>query len=315
MTWGAGTMSAEKLVRQLEATKAGGFPDGTHLVTLREVAVVPRKKGGHWLRLVSESDGGSFAREQRRLSSDDQYPFNLTAGQRKGIAQFAERFGISETDPEAIVRALEGMLGQTVNVTVTHTPHSTIFKHSRPTGVRIATDAGTMTVHGEIEERAQTAHESYEKLIDGLSASRLAMAVVAEACYELSRDHAYRDLGYEKLADLLADPAVCISRSTFFDLASIYERYILEGGADPRQLQVAGVSKLSIPLKALSAGEVDVEEALRDCEELGRRDLRAKYRGDEDDEEKSGRPDCPRCAGIPDQVLDELRRRYAALGG
>ena len=307
-------MSAEKLVRQLEATKAGGFPDGTHLVTLREVAVVKRKKGGHWLRLVSESDGGSYAREQRRLSNDDQYPFNLTAGQRKGIVEFAGRFGITESDPELIVKALEGMLGQTLNVTVTHTPHATIFQHSQPTGVRISTDAGTMTVHGEIEERAASAHESYEKLIDGLSASRLAMAVVAEACYELSRDHAYRDLGYEKLADLLADPAICLSRTTFFDLAAIYERYVKIGGAAPTELQVAGVSKLSIPLPALAAGEVDVEEALRDCEELGRRDLRAKYRGEEDDEKESGRPDCPRCHGIPDQVLDELRRRYEALG-
>jgi len=307
-------MTAEKLVRQIEAIEVGAFPDGTHLVTLREVGVVRRKKGGHWLRIVSQNDAGSYAREQRRLSDDEQYPFNLSAGQRRGMVEFAQRFGISESDPEAIVAALQEMLGEPVNVTVTHTPHRTIFMHSRPTGVRISTDAGSMTVHGEIEVRAQTAHESYEKLIDGLSASRLAMAVVAEACYELSRDHAYRDLGYEKLSDFLADPAICISRTTFFDLASIYERYILEGGADPRELQVAGVSKLSIPLRALADGEVDVEEALRDCEELGRRDLRAKYRGEEEEKE-SGRPDCPRCAGIPDQVLDELRRRYAALGG
>lgn len=307
-------MSIEKLARQIEATRVGALPDGTHLVTLREAGVVKRKKGGHWLRLVSEADGGGVAREQRRLSNDEQYPFNLSDGQRKGLVEFAERFGIAETEPEAIVKALQGMLGETLNVTVTHTPHSTIFKHSRPTGVVISTDAGAMTVHGEIEERAQTAHESYEKLIDGLSASRLAMAIVAEACWELSRDHAYRDLGYEKLSDLLADPAICISRTTFFDLASIHERYVLEGGADPRSLQVAGVSKLSIPLKALADGLVDVDEALRDCEELGRRDLRAKYRGDDDEQEESGRPDCPRCAGIPDPVLDELRRRYAALG-
>lgn len=308
-------MSAERLVKQMEATALGALPDGTHLVTLREVGIVKRKKGGHWLRLVSQADSGTYARELRRLSDDEQYPFNLTAGQRRGMVEFAERFGITETDPEQIVRCLQEMAGASLNVTVTHTAHRTIFKHGRPDGRVISTDAGAMTIHGEIEVRAKSAHESYEKLIDGLSASRLAMAVVAEACYELSREHAYRDLGYEKLSDLLADPAICISRTTFFDLAAIHERYVLEGGADPRQLQVAGVSKLSIPLKALADGDVDVEEALRDCEELGRRDLREKYRGAEEEESESGRPDCPRCAGIPDQVLDELRRRYAGIGG
>jgi hypothetical protein len=304
-------VTVERLAKQLAAAQMGALPDGEHLTTLVEVAVVPRKKGGHWLRLISKTSADAYARELRRLSDDEQYPFNLTDGQRRGMIEFAERFGILERDPEAIVRALEGMVGQAVSVEITKNQHRTLAKHSSPSQARIRTQAGTVTVHGEVEVRARTAHASYEKLMDGLNASRLALAVVAEACYELSRENAYRDLGYESLAEFLAQ--VDLSRSEFFNFASIYERYVLEGGADPTRLQVAGPSKLAIPLPALRDGEVDVDEALADCEELGRKDLRIKYRG-ESELQESGRPDCSRCAGIPDEVIDELRARYAALG-
>ena len=101
-----------------------------------------------------------------------------------------------------------------------------------------------------------------------------------------------------------------MSRTEFFRYASIHERYVIDGGADPARLSVAGPSKLEIPLKALAAGEVSIEEALGDVESLGRKDLRDKYR--DEAEEESRQRDCPRCAGIPDEVLDEMRARYAA---
>jgi hypothetical protein len=307
-------MSVERLQAQIEATASGVLPDGDHLVTLAEVAVVPRKKGGYWLRLVSKSDADVYAREMRRLGDDDQYPFAVSDSRKRSLLELARRLGLDvdpRTEVELVVEQMKGLAGSAVTVSITRNAHQTVVRHSAPTGSVIATAAGELTVQGEIVEPGD-AFVSHQKLIDGLNRSRLALALVAEAAYELSRSQGYRSLGYDTLAEYLADPAICLSRTTFFDLAAVYERYVVEGGADAQRLQVAGLSKLTIPLRALGSGEVDVDEALADVEELGRRDLRAKYQGEDEGEEQSGQPDsCLRCAGIPDEVLEKLRVRYA----
>lgn len=307
-------MSVERLQAQIEATASGVLPDGDHLVTLVEVSVTPRKKGGYWLRLISKSDADAYVREMRRLGDDDQYPYALSESRKRSLLELAERLGLDvdrRTEVELIVERIKSLSGSAVTVSVAKNAHQTVVRHSAPTGSVIATAAGELTVHGEIIE-PDDAFASHQKLIDGLSRSRLALALVAEAAYELSRSQGYRALGYDTLAEYLADPAICLSRTTFFDLAAVYERYVVEGGADAHRLQVAGLSKLTIPLRALGSGEVDVDEALADVEELGRRDLRAKYHGDDESEEQSGQPDsCPRCAGIPDEILEKLRVRYS----
>ncbi len=60
-------------------------------------------------------------------------------------------------------------------------------------------------------------------------------------------------------------------------MAQIWELYVLDGGISPLSLAVASPSKFAIPMRALGANEVTVEEALADVETLGARDLREKY--------------------------------------
>jgi hypothetical protein len=70
-------------------------------------------------------------------------------------------------------------------------------------------------------------------------------------------------------------------------MAQIWERYVLDGGVDPQQLAVAHPSKLKIPLRAIGANEVTVEEAMADVETLGARDLREKYQLPKEESERS----------------------------
>jgi hypothetical protein len=60
-------------------------------------------------------------------------------------------------------------------------------------------------------------------------------------------------------------------------MAQIWELYVLDGGISPLSLAVASPAKFAIPMRALGANEVTVEEALADVETLGARDLREKY--------------------------------------
>ncbi len=298
---------SERLSAQLAATDNGALPDGEHQTKLVEVEVKRRRKGGHWLMLISQHENGRYAREMKPLTSAD-YCYDLTDGQLRSLKAYAARLGVIGDDPELIVEELKTRIGADVQVTIARTAHATRIRHTSPRGIVLSTVAGALTTQGEVLDPVSS-HASHEKLLLGLNGSRLAMTLVAEACYELSRDDGYKALGYEKLSDYLASPEISMSRGMFFRYAAIHENYVIAGGVEPARLSEASSGKLQVPLRALTAGDVSTEEALSDAIELGIRDLRDKYRTD--DEDKSLRRDCARCDGIPDEILDPLRKRYA----
>jgi len=160
--------------------------------------------------------------------------------------------------------------------------------------VVFATGGQALTVEGELV--TNVAQDQYNRLLEGLNATRLALSAVAQACHDISRDKSWTDLGYESLSEFLASPEITLTRSNFFTMAQIWELYVLDGGVDPQQLAVAHPSKLAIPLRAIGANEVTVAEAIADVETLGARDLREKYQLTV---EKSERSDCL------DRLLDD----------
>lgn len=302
----------DRLIAQVAATSEGALPEGEHLARLSEVRWFEKKKGGFALRLISQlAENGRNAVEIRPLAKSGDDPFALTDAQKRGLVDFAARLNVHADveDPEATFRDLAGKVGSEVTVVIKRTPHSTIVKHYGPKGVRFASNAGTLTTAGEVVDY-EPAKASFDKLIQGLTGARLALALVAEACYEISRDRAYISLSYSTLAEFLADPRVSLSRSEFFRFAAIWERLVIEGGVDPQRLSVAGPSKLDVTLPAVREGRVSAEEAVTDAEVLGIRDLREKYGKGGGEQAESQRRDCPRCAGIPEEVLDDLRERY-----
>ena len=301
-------MTVQRLAGQITATEQGALPEGEHRMTLDEVSVMARKKGGWGLRIISRHDSGQYAIEWRNLSADINDAFNLTDGQRKGMVDFAKRFNITETEPERIFEALSAAKGAPVQVLVKQTPHARIVKHSAPQGIRLRTEAGTLTVAGEVIE-PQDAFQLEQKLKSALRITRRSLIDVAEACYGISRNHAYEALGYDTLAEFLAQPDIGMSRSEFFTAAKVHEVFVLEHGIDPERLADASLTKLDVVLPKVAAGEVEAEEALTDAATQGLRDLRDGYRG-ERESPGDRTPGCVRCKGIPDEAIDELRARW-----
>jgi hypothetical protein len=263
------------LPEQVAAIHDGIVPDGDHLVTLVEVAVVPRKAGGWWGRFLSETSGGRQLREMRRLGADPDDAFVLDQAANRKWVEWGQRMGVNETDARGVFNALHQLQGHRFTARVTKTAHSTTVQHRAFEDVVFATGGQALTTEGEIV--TNVAQDQYNRLLEGLNATRLALSVVCQACHELSRDKSWTELGYESLAEFLASPEITLTRSSFFTMAQIWELYVLDGGVDPQQLAVAHPSKLAIPLRAIGANEVTVAEAIADVETLGARDLREKY--------------------------------------
>lgn len=263
------------LPEQIAAIEDGLVPDGDHLVTLTEVAVVPRKAGGWWARLISETTGGRQLREMRRLGADPDDAFVLDEAANRKLVEWGQRMGVNETDARGVFNALHQLQGHRFTARVTKTAHSTTTQHRAFEDVVFATGGQALTTQGELV--TNVAQDQYDRLLEGLNAARLGLSVVCQACHELSRDKSWTDLGYESLAEFLASPEITLTRSNFFRMAQIWELYVLDGGVDPRHLSVASPSKFAIPMRAIGANEVGVAEALADVETLGARDLREKY--------------------------------------
>lgn len=304
-------MTVQKLLGQLAAVEEGAVPAGLHQAQLVEVAVRKRKKKeGFSLHVISKTSGGGICREVRTLAREGDDPLALTPGQKKGLRDFASRLNLPGEEPAEIIEALKEAVGAEVAVTVKHTAHSKSCRHEAPKGIKISSSAGTLTLAGEVVD-PEVGFSSHEKLVRALTGTRLALTAVCEACYEVRRDRSYSSLGYSTLEEYLASPEISMSRSEFFLAAKIHEEFILEQGVEPERLAVASPSKLDVVLPKVASGEVDVEKALDDVEALGVKDLRALYRGtEEEDVRTSGH--CSRCEGIPDDVLDEMRGRFAA---
>jgi hypothetical protein len=239
------------LPQQVAAIEDGLVPDGDHLVTLTEVAVVPRKAGGWWGRFMSETSGGRQLREMRRLGADPDDAFVLDQAANRKWVEWGQRMGVNETDARGVFNALHQLQGHRFTARVTKTAHSTTTQHRAFEDVVFATGGQALTTEGELV--TNVAQDQYNRLLEGLWAKNLANSVVAQACYDISRDKSWTDLGYESLAEFLASPEITMTRSNFFRMAQIWELWVLDGGVDPQQLGVASPSKFAIPMRAIGA--------------------------------------------------------------
>jgi hypothetical protein len=255
-----------------EKTNGGdwGIPNGTYEGSLRDVSTVKRKDTGQWvvrmLALLPRRDRYALAWVGL---SDHPDPYELTPGQSKALQKVAQGFGFAlPSAPEEIVDQIGHLVGHDVEVHVFHTP----------IGPR-ATFSSPPATNGEVvDERVELAHRAQTMLLAGLRAARSGLIHSAEACYLLLENQAWDALGYESLNEWLANPEIGLSKTVFYDLANIHQRYVLEGGVSQERLTEGEHSKLTIPLRALAAAKVSANEAADDAAALGWRDLRAKYR-------------------------------------
>lgn len=293
------TEAFARLSAQLKAIGDGALPPGVHQVELVEVAVIQRKRDDQWvLRLIGRTAGDRYVLTSRKLAKGGEAPYALPSPRRQSLSHHLDSLGCPSalTVPERV-----SWLGEQVGSPFTAKVHRDPTGAMRATftaasGVAFGNDEAAMTTEGEVRHSASPparkvdAHDAHNRLVFGIKASHLALSAVAQACHEIHEQQAWSELGYDTLSEYLASPEIGMSRSAFYDLCAIWERYVLEGGADPQALQAGGPSKLVVPIPAIKAGEVTVIEALEDVEALGLRDLRSKYQGDDLDKE-SKRPD------------------------
>jgi hypothetical protein len=318
-----------------QVKRSGTIPRGTYEATLSNVALVRRKDSGSWvLRMIARTDRlGRYVHAWRGLSENPDDPYDLTDGQVRGLRKFAEAMGVATPAPAAqIVEQVARMVGQPVIAKVTQTPvgQQATFTAPQPEGtIRILAPATVDPAN--LEGAAAAAHAAHEKIMEGLHAAHYALACAAEGCHTLLASEGWTALGFESLSEYLAAPEVTLSRSEFYRLASIWERYVLDGGLDPMALQSAGPSKLEVPLPALEAGVVSAEQAVADAASMTRADLRKHYEalqtsgdsGDVRDEPKAAPEQKPQnsaddpAGGTDDHFADvvaELEQQRALVG-
>jgi hypothetical protein len=56
-----------------------------------------------------------------------------------------------------------------------------------------------------------------------------------------------------------------------------WKELVVHGNVDPERLERLDVTKVAVVLAPLRRGEVEIDQALSDCEALSRSDLRAAY--------------------------------------
>lgn len=280
----------DTLKAKLALAMSGALASGTYGATLSQVAEVQVKKSGAWkLRLtVKITQGGAYKIAWQNLATDPDSRYALTRSQGPTWRAFAKRMQLLDGGVREQVQQLAELVGSYVEVEAKHNPGTgkMDFRLSRPVERIIAASGGvTLTQDGELlsADRPTVAQDAYSLLLKGLGAARVGMSVAAEACWELSREQRWVDLGFSSLNEFLAQPELCMSRTEFFNLATIWEQYVLEGGIPRERLSAAGHSKLAIPLPAIGRGDVEIGEAFSDVESLGARDLREKYRAGRDE--------------------------------
>ena len=127
------------------------------------------------------------------------------------------------------------------------------------------------------ERAANKAFKVEAKIKKGVRAIREVWIALAGHFHEFYTEQMWVSLGHDKFEDWLGDPDIGQGRSRTYQLIEVYEEFVVKRGVSQEELGELDWSKLSVVLPALRRGEVEVEDALADCDSLSRSALREKY--------------------------------------
>jgi hypothetical protein len=129
------------------------------------------------------------------------------------------------------------------------------------------------------EAEAADAYVIEQRIKSSIGRIRTLWIDLAADLYHFHTDELWRSLGHETFESWLATPEVELERRWVFELLSAYRELVVKQGVEPARLGAVNVGKVREILPAIRRGQVSAEEALSDCESLGRRDLEERYRG------------------------------------
>jgi hypothetical protein len=127
------------------------------------------------------------------------------------------------------------------------------------------------------ERAAKKAFAVEAKIKKGTGAIKQVWVALAGHLHEFYTEQMWKALGHDKFESWLGSPEIGLQRSQTYQLIEVYEELVVKRGVSQEDLAELEMSKLAVVLPLLRKGEVGLEDALADCEELSRSALREKY--------------------------------------
>lgn len=132
-------------------------------------------------------------------------------------------------------------------------------------------------IDGRERLQANAAFEVEQRIRGNVRAMRVMWIRLAEDLYKFQELEMWKDLGYTGFEVWLASPDIELERRWVYELIGMWRDLVVRRHVDPAALEPVQVSKVREVLPAIRRGAVGIEDALADCEVLGRDDLRRKY--------------------------------------
>lgn len=127
------------------------------------------------------------------------------------------------------------------------------------------------------ERAAKEAYAVEEKIKKGTGAIKVVQIAIAGYLHDFHSGRMWEALGYDKFETWLGSPEISMGRSDAYQKIEVYEELVVKRQVSQEDLAELDMSKLSVVLPVLRKGDVELEDALSDCEALSRSELRAKY--------------------------------------
>lgn len=127
------------------------------------------------------------------------------------------------------------------------------------------------------ERAAKKAFAVEAKIKKGTGAIKLVSIAIAGYLHDFYTERMWTALGYSKFEEWLGTPEISMGRSDAYQKIEVYEELVVKRGVTQEDLAELEMSKLAAVLPSLRKGDVELEEALADCEALSRSELRSKY--------------------------------------
>ena len=144
------------------------------------------------------------------------------------------------------------------------------------------------------ERAAKQAFEVEAKIKKGVGAIREVWVALAAYLHEFHQGKMWEHLGYDRIEDWLGTPEIGLGRSHVYALIETYEELVVKREIEPEELGGLEATKVAVVLPAIRRGDVELEEALADCEALSRSALREKY-GQQVSSERVPLTQCEQC--------------------
>jgi hypothetical protein len=115
------------------------------------------------------------------------------------------------------------------------------------------------------------------RVVERVASQRSSWTGVAEHLYTFHQGKGWIALGCGSFNEWLGQPEIGLGRAEAYAMIGAWKELVVHREVDPERLGQLDVTKVAVVLPAVRRCDVEIEQALSDCEALSRSDLRATY--------------------------------------